>query len=144
MPTNNHRVRVAGLIGAITLVAVPLRSDEPRHDCRDGGRSQLEMNACAFQRADAAKKRLAALVVELDGVLQPAVRQSLASVQAHWVALRELDCKWERSLFEGGSVAALVYATCIADQTEQRIDRLKPFLCEGAGMTGPCDASGKY
>jgi len=144
MRTNNRRVRAAVLVGAATLVAASLHPDEPRPDYRDGGRGQLEMNACAGQRADAAKKRLGALLAELDGVLQPQVRQSLAGVQTRWAELRDLDCRWERSLFEGGSVAPLVYASCIAAQTEQRIDRLKLFLCEGAGMTGPCEASRKY
>jgi uncharacterized protein YecT (DUF1311 family) len=102
------------------------------------------MNACAAKRADDAQKRLAALLVELKSALQPRVRKGLEDVQARWAELRELDCNWERSMFEGGSVASQVYATCIATQTEQRIERLKLFLCEGAGMTGPCEASRKY
>jgi uncharacterized protein YecT (DUF1311 family) len=89
-------------------------------------------------------KRLAALLAELDGGLESHERQALAEVQARWAELRDLDCKWERSFFEKGSVAPLVYASCIATQTEQRIDRLRLFLCEGAGMTGPCEASRKY
>jgi hypothetical protein len=29
-------------------------------------------------------------------------------------------------------------------RTLERIHRLKFFLCEGAGMTGPCEASERY
>jgi uncharacterized protein YecT (DUF1311 family) len=132
------------LVGATALAAPSMHSDEPTPDCRQGGRSQVEMNTCAGQRADAADKRLRRLLGELDRVLQPEARQRLSGVQQDWLALRDHDCQWERSLFQGGSAAPLVYATCIATQTEQRIDRLKMFLCEGAGMTGPCEGSRKY
>jgi uncharacterized protein YecT (DUF1311 family) len=144
MTPNDLRMRMALLVAVVTLVTTSVDSDASRPDCREGGRSQIEMNACAGQKADAANKRLAAVLAELDGILQPEARQGLAGVQAHWVELRDLDCKWERSLFEGGSVAPMVYASCIATQTEQRIERLKPFLCKGAGMTDPCEALRKY
>jgi uncharacterized protein YecT (DUF1311 family) len=144
MRTSQRGVRTAVFVGTVMLVAPTMHSQEVPAKCRDGGQTQLEMNACAGQKADSAKRRLAALLAELDGVLQPHVRQSLANVQARWSELRDLDCDWERSMFQGGSVAPMVYANCIAAQTEQRIGRLKPFLCEGAGMTAPCEASGKY
>jgi uncharacterized protein YecT (DUF1311 family) len=144
MTTNKPALRVALLLGAVMLAAASGHSDEARVDCRDGGRTQLEMNTCAGQKADAANQRLSALLVELGGVLEPQARQDLASIQKRWVALRDLDCKWEQSLFEGGSAAPLVYAACIASRTEERIQRLKVFLCEGGGMTGPCEASRKY
>jgi uncharacterized protein YecT (DUF1311 family) len=142
--TNGPYVVLALLVGAVVLTAASGHPDERPLDCREGGRNQLEMNACAGLKADAANRRLAALVAELDGVLPPGLRQGLASIQKQWLALRDLDCKWEQSAFEGGSVAPLVYASCVASQTEQRIDRLKVFLCEGRGVTGPCEASRKY
>ena len=139
--------RSVGMAIFVAAAMVPLgraHAEDTPVDCRDGGRTQLEMNTCAGQKAEVANKRLAALLAELDRVLVPAARRGLASVQARWVELRDLDCKWEQSEFEGGSVAPTVYANCVASQTEQRIQRLSIFLCEGGGMTGPCEASRKY
>jgi len=142
--TSTCRMTVA--LGVALLVSWPVsgKSADTRVDCRDGGRTQLEINTCAGQEAEAAKKRLAALLAELDTVLTPPARTSLATVQTRWVAFRDLDCKWEQAAFEGGSVAPAVYASCVTSQTEQRIQRLSIFLCEGAGMTGPCEASERY
>ena len=106
MKANIRRVHAVVLAGAAILLAASLHSEEPRPDCRAGGRSQLEMNACAGQRAEAAMKRLAALLAELDGGLESHERQALAEVQARWAKLRDLDCKWERSFFENGSEPA--------------------------------------
>jgi uncharacterized protein YecT (DUF1311 family) len=135
---------MAFLMGSLAIGRTTGRAGQTDPDCREGGQTQFQMNVCAGQKADAAKKRLAALVAELDGNIRPQARQALVRIQARWVELRDSDCEWERGFFEGGSVAPLVYASCIASQTELRIDRLKLFLCEGAGMTGPCDASRKY
>jgi uncharacterized protein YecT (DUF1311 family) len=144
MTTNGQRLLIALAVGTGTLVPPAVLPDERTPDCRGGGRTQFEMNACAGQRADASQKRLASLLAELDRALPPHERQGLAALQARWLELRDLDCTWERGFFEGGSVAPMAYATCIANQTDQRIERLKIFLCEGAGMTGPCEASGRY
>ena len=117
MTAKEGRLRLALLLGGATLAAA-LHPDQPGLDCGQGGRNQIEVNACAALKADAVKKRLAALLAELDGVLQPEVRERLGRVQARWAEVRDLDCGWERDLFEGGSVAPLVYANCVARQTE--------------------------
>ena len=116
----------------------------PGADGLQGDQSQPEMNDSSGRRASAAKKRLAKLIAELGGTLDPESSKKLADLQRRWAELRELDCRWEESGFEGGSAAPMVYANCVADRTEERIRRLKVFLCEGASMTAPCDASRKY
>jgi uncharacterized protein YecT (DUF1311 family) len=131
-------------IDPTTLSADVGHSDATRVGCRDGGLTQVEMNTCASERAQAADKRLAALVAELDPDVESRGAESLASIQRRWVELRDLDCKWEQSSFRGGSIAPMLYANCLSDHTEQRINRLSMFLCEGRGLTGPCAASQKY
>ncbi len=132
----------------VTLIlARPAKSgdtQEPPVDCSQGGLSQYEMNVCAGRAAQAANKKLEALLSELQDRLDPQAREELNQVHEKWKALRDRDCKWEQHFFEGGSIAPTVYAYCIADQIQKRIDRLKKFLCEGAGMTGPCEASRQY
>ena len=117
---------------------------DPSVDCDDGGRSQLEMSVCADLEADAAQRKLDALLRELEGILQPSSLSELRNIQADWAKVRERDCRWEHSLFSGGSIAPLVYARCVEARTLERISRLKLLLCEGAGMTGPCEASERY
>jgi len=98
----------------------------------------------AARGADASKRRLASLLQELEPKLDSKARQELRVIQAQWERLRGKDCEWERGLFEGGSIAPTVYWSCVQARTQERIDRLKILLCEGAGMTGPCEASRKY
>jgi uncharacterized protein YecT (DUF1311 family) len=133
---------LAGTLGLV--MPSHLDSDEPLVDCRQGGRTQVEINACARREADAAEEKLRALLAELSPKLKPATRPELDQIQAQWRTLRERECKWEEGLSDGGSVAPAVYATCVSALTRQRIERLRLFLCEGAGMTGPCDASRRY
>ncbi len=113
-------------------------------DCSRGGSTQLEMNVCAGREADAASAKLSALVKELERKLDAPARDELQKIQAQWQELRSRDCNWERSMFAGGSLAPLVHAVCATARTNERIQRLKILLCEGAGMTGPCEASRKY
>lgn len=88
--------------------------------------------------------KLKRLLDELHHTLTAAAWSKLAAVQTNWETFRNRDCSWERQFFQGGSVAPLVYSQCLKTHTLQRIDRLKLFLCEGYGMTGPCEASEKY
>ena len=113
-------------------------------DCSSGGRTQREMGLCAARAAQSADAKLESLLEELGSKLGQKEGAQLVSVQTRWAELRDLDCDWERSFFLGGSAAPLVYAKCLKARTDERIDRLKILLCEGAGMTGPCAASEKY
>jgi uncharacterized protein YecT (DUF1311 family) len=113
-------------------------------DCSKGGSNQIEMNACAARAAEASAAKLARLLKELEAKLDPAPRAELRRIQTQWQNLRDKDCEWERSTFAGGSAAPMVQGYCIAARTNERIDRLKIMLCEGGGMTGPCEASRKY
>lgn len=91
-----------------------------------------------------AEDKLKRLLDELHHTLTAAAWSELAAVQTRWETFRNRDCSWERQFFQDGSVAPLVYSQCLKTHTLQRIDRLKLFLCEGYGMTGPCEASEKY
>ena len=105
---------------------------------------KFEMNVCAGRDSDAVGEKLQALLDELWTTLTPQARAELGRIQAQWEALRNRDCTWERGFFEGGSIAPMVYLNCVTTLTQARINHLKIFLCEGHGMTGPCEASRKY
>jgi uncharacterized protein YecT (DUF1311 family) len=68
----------------------------------------------------------------------------LRDLQLRWKRLARAQCGWEARLGDGGSVAPLVFATCMEKLLDARIQQLKPLLCEGAGMTGSCAAAERY
>lgn len=113
-------------------------------DCSAGGDSQLEMNICAGQEREAADAKLTRLVDELKGHLEPETFAELEQLQVAWAKVREQDCRFEQSFYDGGSIAPLVYTNCMTAWTQARIDGLKVYLCEGAGMAGYCEASRAY
>jgi uncharacterized protein YecT (DUF1311 family) len=133
----------------ISIIVVALASSsvlaaQASIDCSRGGNTQLEMNTCAGRAAEAASAKLARLVKELEPKLDPQARDEFRNIQAQWNEYRHRDCNWERDMFGRGSVAPMVYGYCSAARTSERIERLKILLCEGAGVTGPCEASRKY
>ena len=128
-----------------TLMAMflSLMSQQPV-DCSHGGETQREMNICAERAATTAGEKLARLLDELSDALDASQASALRDLQRDWDRVVKNDCRWEQSLFVGGSVSPMVYASCLAANRNQRIERFKLFLCEGAGRTGECGASRKY
>ena len=110
-------------------------------DCSEGGHTQREMNTCAAREASHEQEKLCALVNEVCTTLGC---PELAQIQQLWLEYQERHCKWRYERFAGGSIAPLIYFSCVASMTEERISRLKYMLCEGDGMTGSCAASEKY
>lgn len=133
-------VVVAGLLA---LSSGGVAQDE-KIDCRDGGATPYEMNMCAARAADAAEATLAKLSKELEAKLDVPARDEFREIHAQWRTLRDRDCMWQRGLFAGGSVAPLMFASCKEARTKERIARLRLLLCDGFGMTAPCEASRKY
>ena len=113
-------------------------------DCSQGGRTQMEMSVCVQRATQAAVAKLDALLSELRAVLSDSQVSELNAIQELWVRTRDRECTWESSFFAGGSVAPFVHGNCVLKRTEQRIQNLRLFLCEGQGMTGECPESEKY
>jgi uncharacterized protein YecT (DUF1311 family) len=111
--------------------------------CGDSA-SQTSMNECFASEAKRDMQLLDALLKELGQNLDASERERLEEVQSQWAKYRDAHCKWQAAFFEGGSVQPMMYSTCISAVTWNRIDELKLNLCEGAGMTGPCEASKRY
>jgi len=103
---------------------------------------QTEQDEAARLRAD--QQKLAQLLHELNTSLPPGSAQQLGQSQPRWEVLARDECGWQRELSGGGSMAPLVYLTCLDQRVRNRIDWLKLFLCEGYGSTGECAASKRY
>lgn len=106
--------------------------------------SQSAMTHCALGEAQSAEVHLNQLMGELEGVLDPERFAALRATQQDWARWRHDYCTWEAAAADGGSVQPMVYAGCMAGETQRRIGALKYHLCEGAGMTGDCEASRRY
>jgi uncharacterized protein YecT (DUF1311 family) len=105
---------------------------------------QQPMNSCYVEVADRAEQRLRRLVEELRRTLPAAEFARLQETHALWQRYRASQCRWERSFVEGGRIAPIIAASCRIVLTENRIAELRPFLCEGAPVEGPCAASQRY
>ena len=106
--------------------------------------TQNAMNECFGREAKQDQLLLESLLKELAAKLDAPDKERLEEVQSLWVKYRDAHCRWQAGFFEGGSVQPMMYSTCISALTWNRIEELKVNLCEGAGMTGPCEASKRY
>ena len=78
------------------------------------GDTQMEMNSCAasdYSRADG----------ELNTAWRklPKSKELLASQRA-WIAYRDAECSFRKAQFEGGSIAPLIYSSCLSELTKER------------------------
>lgn len=92
--------------------------------------TQSEMNACAGIAYRNADRRLNQLYQQLLPNLSASRRQQLVTAQQAWIRFRDASCTFERSGFEGGSMAPMVQANCLARVTEQRVKDLQNYLQE--------------
>jgi uncharacterized protein YecT (DUF1311 family) len=91
-------------------------------------KTQLEMNACAaneYQRDDA---KLNEYYKELAEKLGPSEKERLKAAQRAWIKFRDLQCEFEASRYEGGSIQPLVRSSCLAQVTKQRNEDLRRMI----------------
>jgi uncharacterized protein YecT (DUF1311 family) len=92
--------------------------------------SQSEMTACAgiaYQNAD---RKLNQIYQQLLPKLSSSRRQQLVTAQQAWIRFRDTSCNFEASAFEGGTIAPMIYSSCLARLTEQRIKDLQNYLAD--------------
>ena len=83
------------------------------------GDTQMEMNECAAVEYKKVDKRLNEVYAKI-----PKSPELLAAQRA-WIAFRDAECKFETSSVSGGSMAPLVYASCLQVLTSDRIKQLE-------------------
>jgi uncharacterized protein YecT (DUF1311 family) len=98
----------------------------------------------AADRLNADTQQLNQLLHQLNTSLPPQSAKQLTQTQPRWETLARDECGWQRDLSGGGSMAPLIYLTCMDQRVRERINWLKLFLCEGYGSTGECAASKRY
>ncbi len=100
------------------------REGEPDVNCNDR-QTQLAMNICSgrdYRAADA----------ELNQVYQALILQqsdsgkaALETAELAWLSFRDIDCTFSKSFYEGGSIAPLIYNSCLEARTVNRTQELR-------------------
>ncbi len=88
------------------------------------GETQMEMNACAASDYARADEELNAIWRKLPKTTQ------LIAVQRAWIAYRDAECTYQKAQFEGGSIAPLIYSSCLSDLTKERTKILNGNLLQ--------------
>ncbi|SHI38065.1 lysozyme inhibitor LprI family protein [Wenxinia saemankumensis] len=115
---------------SIALAALPFAAPAAAQDvdcARD--QTQMALNICAqrdWQAADDELNRLWA-------ILKPRADaggwgQRLLEEQRTWLRARDAQCEGERDRYAGGSMAPLVYWTCMEQTTLRRNDDLRRMM----------------
>jgi uncharacterized protein YecT (DUF1311 family) len=122
-----------------------LAISEPEGNCQQNPRAtQLELNKCYQQIAQDSQDDLDDLLATIEAIYPETIRKPLAENQLEWEHLREKDCIWATSFWEGGSIAPMQYWGCIHIANLQRIKFIKSTICiPGLRWTGEleeCDS----
>jgi uncharacterized protein YecT (DUF1311 family) len=132
--TIGTKVRNLGLLSLvfIGMMAGQLNAqNKPTVDCTNPT-TQMAMNTCAGQAAKASDQQL--------NIAYKKVQQSyrgsdskeyrdlrlnnLTNAQLAWIKYRDTNCEWQSGKYSGGSMASMVYSSCIDRLTQQRTQEL--------------------
>ncbi|MEH2237325.1 lysozyme inhibitor LprI family protein [Nostoc sp.] len=90
--------------------------------------TQTAINECtklSYQNAD---KKLNRVYQQLLPTLESSRKQKLITAQFAWIKFRDTNCEFERSRYEGGSIAPTIYFGCLENSTKLRTQQLQEYL----------------
>ncbi|BAY91505.1 hypothetical protein FDUTEX481_01603 [Tolypothrix sp. PCC 7601] len=94
----------------------------------NNAQTQAEINQCAqisYQNAD---KKLNQVYQKLVPTLSSSSKRKLITAQQAWIKFRDASCEFERSQYEGGTIAPTIYFGCLEQTTLQRTQQLQEYL----------------
>lgn len=94
-----------------------------KKDCGEMA-NQLEMNLCAGENYALSDAKLNEIYQYVQSNLDSTAKSKLETAEQAWIKFRDGQCEFERSGFEGGSIAPLIFHTCMEQMTDIRIDEL--------------------
>lgn len=107
---------------ALSLFAMPAMAN-----CKDP-MTQMEMNRCAALDLAKADSHLNATYKKLMPQLDGNQKAEVKAIQLTWIKFKDLNCKFESSSAEGGSMQPLLRDTCLTRLTEARTKDLKDWI----------------
>ncbi|MBD2497991.1 lysozyme inhibitor LprI family protein [Nostoc sp. FACHB-280] len=103
-----------------TYLAQKLNCNDPQ--------TQSAINICSQLSYQDADKKLNQAYKKLLAKLSKSRQQKLIAAQLAWIKFRDASCEFERSAYEGGSIAPAIYAGCLEEATKQRTQQLREYL----------------
>ncbi|MCL2325120.1 MAG: lysozyme inhibitor LprI family protein [Proteobacteria bacterium] len=99
--------------------------------------TQVDLNECYGNEYKVAQKELDQVYHVLRASLSDRQRQkAFEAVQAAWLKYRDLHCKFEVSVYEGGSMYSMLYAICLTEKTRARFVELKKMAaCDDSDVS---------
>jgi uncharacterized protein YecT (DUF1311 family) len=117
--------------GAVTIAGATTESPSihlaQKLNCNNA-QTQVEINQCAqisYQNAD---KKLNQVYQKLVPTLSSSSKKKLITAQQAWIKFRDTSCEFERSQYEGGTIAPTIYFGCLEKTTQQRTQQLQEYL----------------
>ncbi len=132
----------SGLESNSETLAAPNSTDRPNPvspDKQDCGQlaTQSDINACARNNYAVSDRTLNQVYQTLRSNLSAADTAKLTSAEQAWIEFRDAQCEFERSRFDGGSIAPLILSSCLEQITDLRIEELRAQT----GATQPYDTA---
>ncbi|MBW4672738.1 MAG: lysozyme inhibitor LprI family protein [Desmonostoc geniculatum HA4340-LM1] len=94
----------------------------------NNAQTQTQINECSRLSYQNADKKLNAAYQQLLPKLDRTRKQKLIVAQQAWIKFRDTTCEFERSEYEGGSIAPTIYFGCLENTTKERTQQLQEYL----------------
>jgi len=89
------------------------------------------MNFCAAEQAKTADRKLNQVYKQAIAKFKGTPNEKqLVTAQRAWIQFRDASCTFERDRFKGGSIAPLMYSSCVTELTQERTKALQRYLTE--------------
>jgi uncharacterized protein YecT (DUF1311 family) len=96
-------------------------------------RTTVLEEGCVEQQILATDGQINAVARSIFSLLGSAARLRFIAAQKAWLNYRRADCNSVSDVFEGGTLAPLLYARCSVDRNAQRVKDLRTFHKQLAG-----------
>lgn len=124
-------IRILCIAALLTCAPAAVGAQGPGPTC-DDARTQADMNRCAGRALQKEDSLLNAVYPEVISALDPAAVGLLREAQRQWIRFRDAECLLQAGDVEGGSMYAMVHASCLAGLTRQRVEQLSQMLPHAA------------
>ncbi|HEY0019508.1 MAG TPA: lysozyme inhibitor LprI family protein [Longimicrobium sp.] len=121
-------IRILGLATLLLLLAPAALHAQDSGWCRDGARTQTELNRCAGTELERADSVLNAVYGQVIAGLDSAEVRTLREAQRAWIGLRDAECELETASSRGGSIHPMLYGMCLSRQTRARTAYLRRLM----------------
>jgi uncharacterized protein YecT (DUF1311 family) len=92
--------------------------------------TQAEMNKEAIKSYEKSDLELNNLYKKLINSIEGNSKTFFIQAQRNWIAFKEQQCKFEASIYDGGSIQPLIKFDCLDRITKSRISELKEIIDE--------------